>query len=433
MNRIEAEDYVYQSYRKAQNYQEYHRKDSQKRRPDLTKQMLRKLSKTPCTVVTGSKGKGSVASMISQILQTKYVVGLMTSPHISNFCERFRVNGQMISDRELVSHISTLKPEFDQIDSRLSREVCISPMGIQAALALSFFNQKETEFNVFECGKGARYDDVTNVRHQYAVINRIFMEHTRELGGTLAEIAEDKSYVITGEQSCVYVARQEPEVMEVLKKRSEDCGVLLKCYASDFEAVNIRFTDTGMCFDVVVGEHNYRNIRIPLMGEHQAENCALAFALCQDVLGEIDEERIKQNLERMRWPGRMEILQSDPVILLDACINSSSCKNVKDVLKHLGILKAVVVLGIPDDKDFEGVAREMETIAWKMILTKSQNPHYKFSIKQKEALAEIGINVLWTESVAEAMERSTELGKPIVILGTTSVVAEVHSLYKLYK
>ena len=108
MNKKQAEDFVYKSYLKAQEFQKYNSKDSEKRRNDLTFDLIRKKAGTPCVVVTGSKGKGSVANMISQILQTKYTVGLMTSPHIVDFCERFRVNGGKISDNEFAKQIELI-------------------------------------------------------------------------------------------------------------------------------------------------------------------------------------------------------------------------------------------------------------------------------------------------------------------------------------
>ena len=109
MNRNEAEDFVYKSYLKAQKFQTYDAKDCEKRRNDLTYDLLRKESGTHCCVVTGSKGKGSVANMVSQILQTKYTVGLMTSPHIVDFCERFQINGGKISDEDFAYYISTIE------------------------------------------------------------------------------------------------------------------------------------------------------------------------------------------------------------------------------------------------------------------------------------------------------------------------------------
>lgn len=454
MNRKQAEDFVYKSYLKAQKYQAYDAKDSEKRRNDLTYNLLRSKSNTPCCVITGSKGKGSVANMISQILQTKYTVGLMTSPHIVNFCERFQVNDGKISDEDFAYYMSSIEEEIENIDASIPKDICISPMGIQALMALTYFQSKETDFNVFECGKGAKYDDVNNIKHEYAVINSIFLEHTRELGNTLEEIAEDKAHVINGEQKCVYVAEQEKDVLKVIENRAARYQVPVKVYGKDFLAEKIRYTKEGMLFDVVIEEERYTDILIPLLGEHQAKNCALAMALCRNVFCEmgyiematdssevisvkedfyqikertckIDFHKMKENLRNLNWPGRMEVLSTTPFILLDACINSASCKNVLQVLEYLGIERATVIIGIPDDKDYVGVASSMKEVANKIILTKSGNPHYIFTKKQQDCLLELNMEAVWTTSIEEAMEQAKKEDNPIVILGTTSVIAEV--------
>lgn len=429
MNRKEAEDFVYKSYMKAQKYQSYGKKDAEKRRNDLTYDLLHKTSDPPCIVVTGSKGKGSVANMISLILQSEYRVGLMTSPHMSDFCERFQVDNVKITDTEFAKQMTQIQGKIEAIETSLPKEICISPMGIQAYLALKYFQDKETSFNVFECGKGAKYDDVNNIRHEYGVINSIFLEHTRELGETLEEIARDKSYVITGEQKCVYVAKQEPEVLKIILERAESKKVLIKVYGRDFSAANIRYTRQGMLFDVVLRDKTYSDIWIPLLGEHQAYNCALALAIGNDILGNIDFEKIKEKLKLLHWPGRMEIIQNHPFVLLDACINRAGCDNVIKVLKKLDIKKITLVVGIPDDKDFFGVVKAMKAVSEDIILTKSQNPHYVFTKKQQERLKEAGIETTWTDSVPDAIRVSEKKKNPIVILGTTSVVGEVKNEY----
>ena len=121
----------------------------------------------------------------------------------------------------------------------------------------------------------------------------------------------------------------------------------------------------------------------------------------------------------------MEVIQKEPFILLDACINAASCENVLKVLNHLDIKEATVVVGIPDDKDYVGVVRAMKKVASDIILTKSGNPHYVFTKRQQERLEEEGIFARWTETVSEAIERAKKKENPIVILGTTSVIAEV--------
>lgn len=427
----EAEDFVYASYLRAAAHQDYAAKDAGKRHPELTRSLLRQKSLTPCVVVTGSKGKGSVANMISRILQTNLCVGLMTSPHITDFRERFRVNDTMISEADFCRLMAEIQPEILDIASDLPESVCISPMGIQADLALTYFSEKHTAFNVFECGKGAKYDDVNNIRHDYAVINRIFLEHTRELGDTLAAIAEDKSHVITGEQKCVYFAEQEPEVLEVLVRRAEAMQVPYKIYGRDFQAENIRYTCSGMLFDVVIGDNIYPDLQIPLLGEHQAKNCALALAVCMDVMADLCRKSktfsmpaVRNNLSLLHWPGRMEVLRFDPFVLLDACINSASCENVKEVLRHLGIQNCTVIVGIPEDKDYAGVVRSMKNVATRIILTRSGNPHYHFSQHQREVLMQEGILTEWTDSVKQALNLANSFSDAIVILGTTSVISE---------
>ena len=427
----EAEDFVYASYLRAATHQDYAAQDAGKRHPELTRSLLRQKSIAPCVVVTGSKGKGSVANMISRILQTNLSVGLMTSPHITDFRERFRVNDTMISETDFCRLMAEIQPEILDIASDLPDSVCISPMGIQADLALTYFSEKHTAFNVFECGKGAKYDDVNNIRHDYAVINRIFLEHTRELGDTLAAIAEDKSHVITGEQKCVYFAEQEPEVLEVLVRRAEAMQVPYKIYGRDFQAENIRYTCSGMQFDVMIGDNIYPDLQIPLLGEHQAKNCALALAVCMDVMADLCRKSktfsmpaVRNNLSLLHWPGRMEVLRFDPFVLLDACINSASCENVKEVLQHLGIQNCTVIVGIPEDKDYAGVVRSMKNVAARIILTRSGNPHYHFSQHQREVLMQEGILTEWTDSVKQALNLANSFSDAIVILGTTSVISE---------
>ena len=163
----------------------------------------------------------------------------------------------------------------------------------------------------------------------------------------------------------VYVARQQPEVMAVIGERAAECGVPVKLYGRDFEARNIDFTQAGMLFDVVAEGQCLRGVTIPLLGEHQAENAALALALGQDILGGWDIPGIRESLARTEVSGRMEIIGEQPFTLLDACINRESAVYVRHVLDRLGPDRYCLVVGIPDDKDFEGVVLALKArITW---------------------------------------------------------------------
>ena len=430
-----AIDYVYASYLKAEPYLDYAAPDSEKRNPEYSREIIKKRAGVPTVLVTGSKGKGSVSKMIAEIMETHHKVGLMTSPHILTFNERIQVQGEPVHDEVLAQAVKQVKPEFEAVEATLAPKEYISPMGIQAAAALEIFKAAGVTFQVMECGKGVVFDDVNNVPHKYGVINRIFLEHTRELGKTLGEIAENKSAIMTGDQTAVFTSKQEEEVLKVLRSRAEVCQTPLYEYGRDFWCEDVRYTQKGMKFDVVTRKNRYVDIQIPLLGTYQAENCALAIALCEMELGVLEEAKVKQALQYLEWPGRLEVLSADPLMLLDACINRESCQNVLEALEQLGINQLTTIIGIPSDKDYLGVAEAMNRVSAYMILTKSQNAHYKFGTEQVEALADAGIHAEWTESIEEAIHKARIHGmneqawdRPICILGTTSLISDVKAL-----
>ena len=430
MTAKEAIDYVYASYLKAEPHLAFEAPDSEKRNPFLTQEIIQKRSGVPTVLVTGSKGKGSVAKMIAEIMGTYVKTGLMTSPHIFEFRERFQVQGETVSDSVLTKAIESVKPEFDLVEAWLSEREYISPMGIQTAAAQEIFKDADVKFQVMECGKGVAFDDVNNVPHKYAVINRIFPEHTRELGVFPEEISVNKAAIMTGEQAAAFTSEQVPEVRRILKKRAEETGTPLYEYGRHFWCEQVRFTGQGMRFDVVTCKHRYHDIQIPLLGVHQAENCALAIALCEAELGVLEEEKVKAALKYLKWPGRLEVLCASPLMLLDACINRMSCGNVLEALQELGVSGTVTIIGIPADKDYQGVALAMAGVSEHIILTKSQNAHYKFGKEQAEQLSKAAIAADWTESIAEAVSLAREYNaveekwdRPIVISDVKELAA----------
>lgn len=417
--------YIYQSYLRAEKYLDRDQPDSCKRKPQLTKEIIQGICEKPAILVTGSKGKGSVACMISQILQTQKCVGMMTSPHLAEFNERFCVDGENIADGELIRILTELKPQFDLVEAGLSDREYISPVGIQAAMALCFFRDWGTDINVFECGKGAKYDDVNQIPHQFAVITPVFLEHTRELGRTVKEIAEDKAAIITRDTEWVFVGRQSSEALQIILERAQKLGVGVSLFGRDYNYKNLRYESNGMKVDVAVGHRDYPNMEIPLLGEHQACNLAMTMAVCEKVLGILDTELCRQKLLGMRWPGRLEVISTNPLIVLDACINRVSCRFVKDVLRRLDVKGWTAIVGIPDDKDYLGVIEEIAEIADNIILTRANNPHYHFSRRQEAAVLEKGWVVSGTANVEKALEMARQSENAICILGTTALVAEV--------
>ena len=244
-------------------------------------------------------------------------------------------------------------------------------------------------------------------------MNSVFLEHRRELGNTIAEIAEDKAHVITGREKAVFVGEQTEEAMAVIEKRAALFSVPLKVYGRDFWEENLRTEQTGIVFDLCIFGKRYRDIRLPLLGDFQAKNCALAMAVSETVFSDLSEkaskstemgktlemDAVRRRLSKINWPGRLELISGEPFILLDCCINRVSTKAVKAVLAERKIEKPVSIIAIPEDKDYRGVVQEMYPLSESIIL----------------------------------MKKAEEKGLPIVILGTTSLLPEVKNWQKRIK
>ncbi|MDE6314643.1 MAG: hypothetical protein K2M46_13690 [Lachnospiraceae bacterium] len=447
----EATNFIYQSYMEAQPYLSYQTADRQKRNPDYTKKLLQELDTGNNILITGSKGKGSVARMLSKLLQAGGKdVGLFTSPHVIVFNERIQRNDKNITEKELIACCNEIRTDIEHIHT--SKGSYVSPIGIQCALALKFFQKNNVDVKIMECGKGVRYDDTRNLSRSYGVINPIFLEHTRELGKDLKTIAEDKGDLILPHMKAVYVAEQSQEVLEVLQKRAAECKVSLKYYGRDFWCEDVCYTEQGMEFTVITQRHRYQKLSLPLLGSFQAKNCALALALAEEVLGQQQEEKVRAALAKIKYPGRMEIISKNPLTILDACIHPKAAVQVKEVLKQciyqknpdnrkmelqreytkqtipksVPTPKLAVVLAIPMDKDYLGTAREMSELADVILLTKINNPHYHFSPEQAEKVRAEGIACEFINNLKEARRRAESSGAEVIcLLGTTAMITEV--------
>ncbi|MCR4587619.1 MAG: hypothetical protein K5682_04355 [Lachnospiraceae bacterium] len=441
MNFEEAINEVYASHMAAEPYQDRYTPDIIKRHPELTKELLEKLAgeqTVPTVLVTGSKGKGSAACMLQALLMEEGDCGLMTSPHLHDFNDRFRVNRDIIPEEDFRRIVEGLKPSFDGIQSAIPKEWCISPMGWQAAIALTYFREKQVSYRILECGKGVKSDDVGNVPHEYALINGIFREHTRELGPELMDIAGNKVAILSPDTKVAAIAPQEPEVLALFRERAKETGTILLVYGEDFEACNIAYSKQGMVFDVRTTQQYYKEVRVPLLGEHQARNAALAIALAE----QITTVQVKA-LEKISWPGRMEVVSTEPFCMVDATINRESAKEVVKVLEELRREKALdteekltFVIGVPDDKDYFGVVSTMLPYAKEVILTGTVNRRYVFAGGQKprleEAYPEMTFHVVTDlRELPELSKKSLQTGGwkkgPVVILGTTALMENVYS------
>ena len=430
MKKEECIQRIYATYLRAQ---EQVGSGDLQRHPELSREVLQRLAKesgVPTILVTGSRGKGSVAAMTAALLQKKMRVGLFTGPHIYTFNERIRVDGEMISDDDLVCYIKKAFDLFYDMEARLSEGEYISPMAYQAAAALLYYKKRKVDIQIFECGKGVKSDDVGNLPHEMAIMNRIMPEHIPELGATIAEIAAEKAAVMENGCRRCFSARQTAEVCKVLRMKAAEEGVELILAG---KTADVRSDAYGTDGTLIVDGRIIKDVHLRLRGACQADNAALALAAALSVRPNLTDKEIHTGLCTVEIAGRLEVISEEPYVLFDACLARESAAEVRRFLTENGITGITLVLALSDDKDYIGVAEEMGAITERIILTTVSNPHYKCSRKQKEYLQarfhykERAIGIERIPDINDAINAAKEKGAPAIVLALGAARGEIRS------
>ncbi|MDY6953386.1 MAG: folylpolyglutamate synthase/dihydrofolate synthase family protein, partial [Thermodesulfobacteriota bacterium] len=320
-----------------------------------------------CIHIAGTNGKGSVAAMVSSILfRAGYRVGLYTSPHLIRFNERIQINGTPISDKGVAGAAEAVQRIYTQGEPPTFFECA-------TAMALHHFAEEEVDWAVLETGMGGQYDATNVVRPQACVISNISMEHTEYLGNTLAKIAAEKAGIIKKNAGVVTGTRQK-NALQVIAQRATEKGVPLRRIGREIKArksANGRFTYVGT-------ERTWPGLEVGLLGDHQVTNGVLALGALELLMEkglELSEDAIYKGLAETCWPGRLEVVSRDPLVLLDGAHNPSAIKTLKAFLKdRVTYRRLIVVMGILEDKAWRPMLRALAGICHSMILTR---PHYE--------------------------------------------------------
>jgi len=291
--------------------------------------------------VAGTNGKGSVCSMLAALLmKAGHRTGLYTSPHLHAFNERIRVDGVPIDDEDVVA----LTEELRQL---CATDVPATFFEFTTAMALCHFRRQAVDWGVLETGMGGRLDATNVVTPQVCVITSIAQDHAEHLGGDLAAIAAEKAGIIKPGVPVV-AAGQPVEVLEVLQRRAEEEGAPLYVFGSDFH-VDATASE-GVCYHGMTW--SCPGLSVPLAGEHQRENLALALAayeLCGLSLG-ADRGAIREALSGVVWPGRLEWWPGDRPILLDGAHNLAGCRALACYLASQPRMDSLLIFGTKADK-----------------------------------------------------------------------------------
>jgi dihydrofolate synthase/folylpolyglutamate synthase len=378
--------------------------------------------------IAGSKGKGSVAAMISSTLVTAgYSTGLFTSPHLHFYNERIRIDGKSISDEDLVSLVNRLKPEVEAVNQKATYGR-LTTFEVTTALGFTFFAEKGTDFQVIEVGLGGRLDATNVVRPEVCIITSISYDHMDVLGDTLVQIAAEKAGII--KPGCVVVSSpHSDEVDEVIKQVSLRNQAKIIRVGSDLTWQNLGFKYDRQSLQVNGRLGSYK-LTIPLLGAYQLENAATAVAALEVLMEKgfhISSDSISNGLAGVSWEGRLQVLSHHPLVVVDGAHNVDSARKLRQSLEqYFDFDRAILIIGLSIDKDLPGIVSEFALFFDKVICTRSIHPRAMAPAPIVAEFGRQGVKAEETDDISIALPRALSLAGDndlICVTGSLFVVA----------
>ena len=359
--------------------------------------------------VAGTNGKGSVAAMLTSVLQAAgYKVGLFTSPHLTDFEERIVVNQKKISRDRLSALVDRIKPIAEEM---VHGDTFEHPtfFEIATAMALKHFYEEKVDFAVLEVGLGGRLDATNVVTPEVSVITTIALDHTHVLGTTLEAVAREKAGIIKPGVPVV-TGIEDEDLLEMFKNISHEKNSLLHSTKEILSYTKKESNLEGQTFDIIGLGRGYENLTINLLGEHQIANACIA-ALVVDVMRKkgiaVSDTALKKGFKDVKWPARFQVVQREPAILLDCAHNPAGMRTLKRTLEdYFSKQRVTLVLGIMRDKDIPGILKEIAPLAHNIIITK---PKFERAAEPSVIEAEArkySDNIVVINSVSEALSHA---------------------------
>ncbi len=390
--------------------------------------------------IAGTKGKGSTAAMIASALSAaEYKTGLYTSPHLIDMRERFRIDGKFISKITIVDLVDCLKPVVEVVnkEAKFGR---LTTFELLTALAFLYFSHYPVDFQVIETGLGGRLDATNVVQPEICVITAIGFDHVDVLGNSLITIATEKAGIIkTG--SVVVSSPQPGEAASAIKEKCLESNARFIQVGKDVSWRGHGFKSNTQLIEIYGRLKKYR-IALPLLGGCQQENAAAAVATLEALVEngtDITHDNIITGLEKVRWPGRFQVIQQKPLVVVDGAHNQTSIHQFKLSLASyerncIGFKKsknpfdrAILIIGTSADKDISSIVSELFLLFNKVIVTRSRHPRAMAPSSIAAEFGRYGIEASVTNSIPEAISLAfSKVGERdiICIIGSLFVAGE---------
>ncbi len=406
-------------------------------RPARTRHLLELMGnphqRYPTLHITGTKGKGSVSAMCASILRAAgYRVGMLTSPHLQELRERYQINQAMVSEATLTEAVAEINPTLDRFPEARWPEVITS-------LGFHMFAREQVDIAVVEVAYGGRLDSTNVITPITSIITSISYDHMHLLGNTLAEIAWEKSGIIKPGVPVVS-APQKDEARLVIEKIAAERKSPLTLIGRDLPFKSQPPSLNGQSVSIEYPDQAPKTYTTALIGQHQAINTAVVLGVMERVKEAgfaISESTIREGLWNVNWPGRMEIIDQNPTVLLDSAHNGESGRWLRENIQTLFPQRPLVlVYGSKANKDIDSTIGELIPMADYLVLTRSAYP----ATVDPDELIDFARHAGFAgpiEAIADlsaTIERAKELagsGGLVCITGSMFIVGEVRTLYGL--
>lgn len=360
--------------------------------------------------IAGTNGKGSVIAILNQVLTTEgYRVGVFTSPHLHSYCERIRINHDLISGDDLWDLINQLKPAIPECE-RLGFGTP-TEFELLTALAFAYFEQQKVDIALIETGMGGIYDSTNVVQPLVTAITNVGLDHLQYLGPGISDVAYNKAGIIKPGVPMIY-GGNDPVVVNILEAECRSKGAGLRLAGDHVRFTRVRNRGmAGFILDIDTRRFSAGEVCFSLPGSHQLDNLATALAVLDELpeRGFPIEKDLGESLSAVRWPGRMERVRRHPEVILDAAHNQHGAQALARALAEIYPDRSrVLVIGILDDKDGPGIFRSLATNTRLCILTRPEGHRARNWLQRYEEADRVFPQVLLAEEIEYGIRKALE-------------------------
>ena len=376
-------------------------------------------------LTAGTNGKGSVCAMVASVLQASgYRVGLMPKPHLISYTERIQVDQRPIAEDDFAALLTEIQPAINKVAADLGPP---TEFEILTSAALYYFARAGIDLLVCEVGLGGRLDSTNVLDLGVSVITNIALDHTQYLGSTLEAIAAEKAGILKPDS--IAITGAQPPAISVIEAAAQKQHIPLLRLGQEIELAAIDQEWAGVQVTVTTPAGSYRDLRIPLLGLHQAENAALAVAAIDALRSrgwEVSDGALRDGLARTRWPGRLEVIDRNPIVLVDGAHNPAGLQRSLATVKNLAKDRPlVIVFGAMKDKDLPAMLAQLRAMGTPVIFSAID---WHRAAAPGDLATRFGAPAETAGSSGEALERARQRATSngiVLVCGSLYLVGEV--------